>query len=783
MARTTIFSAYKNNFLYLDQMRAIPAYFHSDVNRSIITNNRKKTGMYKILIKCFSQVFLVWILMAGFAGCKQNTASLTRYVNPFIGTANGGNTFPGAVMPWGMVSVSPHNAPGTPSGYIDANPYFYGLGHVHLSGTGCADLGSVIITATRKEKAISPDIYKSRYSHQQAGPGKYGLYLEDDRISLQSTVTMRCGMTKFSSEENSEVDIVLDAGRSLSLEGGGRIKIDAPDRVSGYNITGGFCGEDNRKKVYYYAQFSRPFISVSVWEGEQITAPDSAEIKDGSTGGLFRFNLGPGGEVLLKVGISYTSEQNARLNLETEMPGWDFNQLQSAAEKAWQEQLEHIVVEGGREEDRVRFYTALYHMLIHPNIINDVNGKYPLMGLSGTGQYAEQRHRYSVFSLWDTYRTVHPFLTLVYPEIQSAMINTMLDMFHESGYLPKWELAGNETYMMVGDAATPVIADSYIKGVKGFSEESALAAVLKPVILAEGQKAPPVRAGYHELLSYKYIPFDQDMTKDWWVWGPVSTTLEYCHADWTISRMAAKMGREDIAEEFLMRSACYKNLFDSRTRFLRPRLANGTWLDPFDPLAKEGSGYWSGSGGPGYVEGNAWNYTWFVPHDIPGLIELFDGPEKFTAKLQACFDEGHFDITNEPDIAYPYLFTYIDGEEHRTRLLLKQLMADHFSTGPGGLPGNDDCGTISGWFVFSALGFYPACPGSDEYRLGIPLFDKATIRLNKDHYAGDQFVIEKTAGKQEQILLNGTDYPHYYFSHGDIVSGGSLVFIESKDMK
>ena len=739
--------------------------------------------MRTILVKWFLHTALALGIILTSTGCADNNVNLTRYVDPFIGTANGGNTFPGAVMPWGMVSVSPHNAPGAPSGYIDGGPHFYGLGHVHLSGTGCSDLGSVIITATRKENAISPEDYKSRYSKQHARPGFYSLYLDDEKISLTTTVTMRCGMTRFSSEENGIVDIILDVGRSLSLEGGGKITIVAPDRVSGFNISGGFCGEENRKKVYFAAQFNRPFITASLWQGEQVSAEDSAEILDGSTGGLFRFNLRPDEDVLLKVGISYTSEHNARLNLAAEMPDWNFEKLKDSAQQAWQAQLERIIVEGGREEDLVRFYSAIYHMLIHPNVIDDVNGQYPLMGLTGTGQYPENRDRYSVFSLWDTYRTVHPFLTLVYPEVQSAMINSMLDMYDESGFLPKWELVGNETYMMVGDAATPVIADSYVKGVKGFSAEKALEAVLKPVMLTEGQEAAPIRAGYHELLSYKYIPFDQDTSEDWWVWGPVSTTLEYCHADWTISRMAAALDRSDISEQFRQRSTYYKNLFDVQTRFLRPKLANGEWLDPFDPLAKEGSGYWSGSGGPGYVEGNAWNYTWFVPHDIPGLVDLFDGADNFAAKLQACFDEGHFDITNEPDIAYPYLFTYINGEEYRTRSLIKKLMAEHFSTGPDGLPGNDDCGTISGWFVFSALGFYPACPGADEYRLGIPLFDKATIRLNTDHYAGDQFVIEKTAGRQEQILLNGIDYPHYSISHRDIINGGSLIFIETKDMK
>jgi predicted alpha-1,2-mannosidase len=402
------------------------------------------------------------------------------------------------------------------------------------------------------------------------------------------------------------------------------------------------------------------------------------------------------------------------------------------------------------------------------------------MGRNGTGQY-QNRNRYSIFSLWDTYRTLHPFLSLVYPEKQSDMLQTMVDMYKESGWFPKWELAGNETYMMVGDPATIVISDSYLKGIQDFDIETAFEGILKPADVKADEKAAPIRAGYHEQLDYGYISFDQDTTQEWWVWGPVSTSLEYCLSDWAIGRLAENLGKEKVAQNFYNRSLYYKNIFDDQTQFLRPRLKDGSWLTPFDPLVTEGSGSWAGSGGPGYVEGNAWNYTWFVPHDIPGLIDLFGSEEIFLQKLEECFQNGQFTINNEPDIAYPYLFTYIKGRESLTSQLVRKIINEDFGTDAKGLPGNDDCGTISGWLAFSMLGFYPTCPGSDTYQIGIPVFDKAVIHLNNKYYPTEKFVIQRTADRERstkirKILLNDVIVKDYQIRHEDIINGGVLFF-------
>jgi predicted alpha-1,2-mannosidase len=331
---------------------------------------------------------------------------------------------------------------------------------------------------------------------------------------------------------------------------------------------------------------------------------------------------------------------------------------------------------------------------------------------------------------------------------------------------------------MVGDPAVPVIADTYLKGIRGYDTVLAYAAVKKA---ATHQGAEAARPGYADQLSLGYIPYDQDTTQQWWVWGPVSSTLEYCYADWCISRMAEHMGHQEDAAEFRRRSLLYRNLFDHETTFLRPRKRDGSWLIPFDPAATEGSASWAGSGGPGYVEGSAWNYTWFVPHDIDGLITLFGSSDRFASKLERCFAESLFTVTNEPDIAYPYLFTYIPGKAHRTPGIIRDLRQRWFHADAAGLPGNDDAGTISAWYVFSALGLYPACPGSNEYRLGMPLFERLSFPVCGPQGKPGTVTIEKKRGDPAvgngTVLWNGVRLPHRAIAHEDLTRGGTLTFV------
>ena len=702
--------------------------------------------------------------------------NLTNYVNPFIGTSNYGNTFPGAVVPWGMVSVSPHNSLNSVTGYLYGEKDFYGFGMVHLSGVGCPELGSILITMTDNDSSFSPEDFKCTYSNEIAEPGFYSVELDDLNVSVGVTATERVGILKFKSNNSSKKSVLFDVGRSLGITGGGKIKIISDSEIEGYNISGGFCGEANRQEVYFVAEFSRAFNHHKIWINENFIDDTEARVIDSSIGTILNFNLDENEELIVKVGISYVSSDNARLNLEAEIPEWDFDRVKDEAQKKWEKQLSRIIVEDSNNDNLIKFYTAIYHTLIHPNIISDVNGEYPLMGRKGIGKYTD-RNRYSVFSLWDTYRTLHPFYNIVYPEIQSEIIKTMVDMYKESGYLPKWELTGIETYMMVGDPASIVIADSYVKGITDFDTETAFDAMLKPATLKENEKAPPIRAGYHELLQYGYIPFEQDWSTDWWVWGPVSTTLEYCLSDFAISQIARQLGKTEFADEFYNRSLLYKNLFDPGTKLIRPKMKNGNWMEPFDQFAIDGSGDWAWSGGPGYVEGNAWNYTWFVPHDVPGLINLFGGDEQFSTKLYQSFTNNQFTINNEPDIAYPYLFRYVKGEEHRTEELVKKIMNENFGTDHNGLPGNDDCGTISAWFIFSAMGLYPDCPATDYYTLGYPLFEKVTIKLNLKYYSESEIVIQKESKRQEsEIYFNNEKIDNFRLNHYQLTTGGVLLF-------
>ncbi len=707
---------------------------------------------------------------------------ITRHVDPFIGTSNGGNTFPGAILPWGMVSVSPHNAPGAPSGYIFGRQEFTGFGHVHLSGTGCPDLGSVILNAARWPFAASPGGSTCSLRNEKASPGYFRGELVEPGLVAEATASIRCGLTRFTALADADLAVTINAGESLALRGGGSVVILSDSEAEGWNISGGLCGEENRERVYFFARFDRHSLSSGTWKGVRLSGEKRAAAPDTSLGVWFRFTLREGDALSCMVGISYVSCANARQNLDVEMPACDFKKTKATADSAWESALSRIQVKGGERGDLTRFYTALYHMLIHPGILSDVNGEYPLMGRAGTGRHPG-RERYSVFSLWDTYRTLHPFLTLVYPERQSAIVSTMIDMYRESGWLPKWEIAGNETYLMSGDPAPIVIADSYLKGIHDFDIRTAFEAMKKPSAATTDTSAPPIRAGYNEYLRYGYIPYEQDTTRPWWVWGPTSTTLEYCLADWSIARLARALGDDRAASAFHRRSMYYRNLVDTASRFIRPKRRDGSWLSPFDPVLTEGSGSWGGSGGPGYVEGNAWQYTWFVPHDVAGLAKLLGGADAFLAKLDRCFLEKRFTINNEPDIAYPYLFGAFKGHEKRTRDVVRGIMENEFKPGPGGLPGNDDAGAISGWFVFSALGFYPSCPASNDYALGIPLFDTVTVNLNRTYYAGSALVIERVPGIGDSVRIhpvrfNGKSLPRYALSHSDLVQGGTLLFTD-----
>ncbi|MEG1025869.1 MAG: glycoside hydrolase family 92 protein, partial [Flavobacterium sp.] len=429
----------------------------------------------------------------------------------------------------------------------------------------------------------------------------------------------------------------------------------------------------------------------------------------------------------------------------------------------WNEELSKILVEGGSYQDKVIFYSALYHTLIHPNTLNDINGEYPKIKRTKVGRTNDTR--YTVFSLWDTYRNMHPLTSLVYPKQQSDMIKSMLQMYDENGWLPKWELNSTETFTMVGDPASIVIADACLKGIQDFDIYKAYHAMLKG---ADQIEENPLRPGLKEYIQKGYLSTNYH--------GSVSTTEEYNVSDYAIALMAKALGEKEDYKRFYKRSLSYQKLYDKDLKLLRPRTPDGKWYEPFDPNA--GANFQENVG---FIEGNAWQYAFMVPHDIKGLIKLMGGDKVFSEQLQKVFDIKQFDMANEPDIAYPYLFNYVKGEEWKSQEMVKKLVREYFKNEPKGLPGNDDTGTMSAWLVYSMMGIYPISPGDPIYTITTPMFDKVTIKLDSRYYKKDNVVIERvmnTDGKIKEIQLNGKTLNSFFMNHDDFVNGTTLKVIQ-----
>jgi len=716
---------------------------------------------------------------------------LTGYVNPFIGTARNtdcGFTNPGAVRPWG-ISLSPLNIYDTlrnrnwrmPSPYIYGRKKISGFSHLNLSGTGCPDEGTFTLMPTTGNLELSPEKYWSDYSSESASPGYYAVKLNRYNIKVELTTTLRTGISRYTFPQGRS-NILINLGLSLTNRKGGVVRRVSDTEVEGFKSFGGMCGTSSTAQtVYFVARLSKKPVSCGIWNEGDIFPEFQREMAGNDIGAYFTFNTEDNEVILVKVGISYVSTENARLNLETEQPAFDFDGTRDASLKAWNNELSKIRVEGGTTDEKTMFYTALYHMLLHPNIYSDVNGEYSVLQSSGINTRDSNRilkaecfDYYTIFSLWDTYRNLHPFLSLVYPDKELDMVRSMLAMYEESGWLPKWVLGGMETYIMVGDPAIPVIADTYLRGIRDFDVELAYKAMVHDASSPEAGN--PIRPSLDNFLKYGYIPEDKANKRQ--VSGSVSTAQEYCIADWDLAQMAQSLGREGDYKRFYARSMLYKNYFDAGTNFLRPKLADGSWFKPFCPSDNGGSL----NSKPGFVEGNSWHYTFFVPHDIPGLIKLMGGPKKFTEKLAICFDSCYFNLGNEPDMAYPYLFNYVKGEEWRTQKYVREMIYKNFSNSPDGLPGNDDCGTTSACLLFAMMGFYPTCPGDMDFQIASPLFDKITISIDPSFYPGREFVIEaRNAGKNncyiKSMKLNGKPYKKYTLNHYDIVKGGKLSFV------
>lgn len=756
-----------------------------------------RNSMYRANKIIFS---LSLVLATATTGIAQQPKRLIDEVNPFIGTSNFGTTNPGAIVPNGLMGITPFNVMGSAelnkydkdarwwsTPYSADNKFFTGFSHVNLSGVGCPELGSILLSASTGKLDVDYTHYGTTLSQEKAHPGYYTAVLDKYKVQAEVSATTRTSITAFTFREGGMSNILVNLGQGLTNESGATVRFLNDSTLVGSKLMGTFCYNPQAVFNQYFAiRISRRAPQSGYWKKQppmqgveaewdhdhgryKLYPTYRKEMSGNDIGVWFTFETKPNEVIYVQTGVSFVSAENALLNLDTEQRGFDFHKVKSEAETAWEQALRTVEVEGGTAEQRTVFYTALYHLLIHPNILQDVNGEYPMMGSLRTGK---TRHdRYTVYSLWDTYRNVHPLLSLLYPKKQLAMVESMLDMYRESGWLPKWELYGQETLTMEGDPSLIVLNDTWQRGIRGFDTQLAYEAMVKGATTRG--KDNLMRPDNDDYLSRGYVPLREKFDNS------VSHALEYYIADWNLSQFARSLGKKREADLFYRRSLGYKHYFDKETGLLRPILPNGKFLTPFNPTL--GRDF---EPNPGFHEGNSWNYSFFVPHDIKGLSKLMGGEQAFVRKLQSVFDEGNYDPANEPDIAYPYLFTYYPKEAWRTQQITKKLLSEHFHNTPSGIPGNDDTGTMSAWAIYTMMGFYPDCPGSTTYALTTPTFERITIHLDPDYYTQKKLIIEKRAASTD-----GGDYFHtlevgnklyksmYRLDHNSLVNAGKITFL------
>ena len=707
-------------------------------------------------------------LAALLAACTSQKENPVDFIDPFIGTGFHGHTYPGATVPFGAVQLSPDTRAGNwdaCAGYHYDDSTLTGFSHTHLSGTGCIDLGDLLIRPTTqsidlsKKTICTPTVF--RHEDEKAEAGYYAVLLHEEGIRAELTATAHTGVHRYTFPKESTPTVIVDLKHSLDNEHiyESSLQVVNPHEMTGMRNTRGWS--DNQR-IYFVIQCSQPFEKATLVSNQKALEGKEAEGTDLQA--LLKFKGHTSEPIVMKVGLSIVSVENARENLQAEVEGFDFDAVKQAAYHTWNDAVSAIKVEGGTEEQKTNFYTALYHSMVVPNVVSDVNGQYRRHDQT-IGQLPQGAVQYSTFSLWDTFRAWNPMMTLIDTTLVTNMIHSFLHIYDASGELPLWPLSAGETGTMIGYHSASVIADAYMKGIRGFDAEKALEALV--VSSEKNQKG----ADYY--ISKGFIP--SNIKKE-----SISCLLEFAYDDWCIAQLAQALGKQEIYDTYIRRSQQYLNVFDGATRFFRPKRMDGNWETPFNPNEV----------GRAYTEATAWQYRFFVPHDVNGMVQLFGGKEAFTSALDDIFhtdaqvDGDLVDITgligqyahgNEPSHHIAYLYNYI-GQPWKTQAMTRRLLDEMYAPTPEGIVGNEDCGQMSAWYILSSLGLYAVCPGSNEFTFTTPLFEKATLQLAN----GKTLTI--TANHPEKNLyidkveLNGKEIETNFVTYEQLMGGGELHF-------
>ena len=702
---------------------------------------------------------------------------ITKYVNPFIGTGAidgglSGNNYPGATSPFGMRQLSPDTseAPnwGDASGYDYNRNTIFGFSHTRLSGTGASDLIDITLMPTSSGRTSSA----FTHDEEKARPGYYQVMLKDENINAELTTTQRNGIHRYQYPAGKDAEIILDMDHSADKGSWGRRIINSQIRilndhaVEGYRIITGWA---KLRKIYFYMEFSSPILTSTLRDGGRVHE-NTAVINGTNLHGCFRFGQLNGKPLTCKVALSSVSMENARQNMEQEAPHWDFDRYVAAADADWEKQLGKIEVKGTEVQKEI-FYTALYHTMIQPNTMSDVNGEYMAADYT-TRKVANNETHYTTFSLWDTFRASHPLYTLLEPERVTDFVKSMIRQYEYYGYLPIWQLWGQDNYCMIGNHSIPVITDAILKGIPGIDMEKAYEAVYNSSVTSHPNSP------FEVWEKYGFMP-ENIQTQS------VSITLEQAFDDWCVAQLAAKLNKDADYQRFHKRSEYYRNLFHPKTKFFQSKNDKGEWIEPYDPYQ------YGGNGGHPFTEGNAWQYFWYVPHNIQALMELTGGTKAFEQKLDTFFTStykseqmnhnasgfvGQYAHGNEPSHHVAYLYNFA-GQPWKTQKYVSHILNTLYNNTSSGYAGNDDCGQMSAWYVFSAMGFYPVNPADGRYIIGSPLLDECTLKL-----AGNKEFRIRTIRKSpediyiQSVTLNGKKHKDFFITHQDIMNGGTMVF-------